>query len=123
MPILIPVTSAGSRSVRIAAGEEYFTFRAYYAAGQSRHWLLDILDGQERPLVAGVNLVPGVGNLLKGTGEAMDGYQLMAVTDPGTSGTTPESLGRTMQLVLFRPGEFNPFIPMDPMDTVGDDLW
>lgn len=122
MPVEIPVTPAGERVVSVNVGPDIFIFRTYYAAGQDRHWLLDISDGQENPLITGINLTPGVDNLLKGMGDTLDGYQLHLVVAEGTEKDL-EAPGNTMFLVWYNPGEENPFKPLDPMDTIGTDLW
>ena len=122
MPVFIPVTAAGERSVTVNVGPEIFTFRTYYAAGQDRHWLLDISDSQQRRLMAGINLTPGVDNLIKGMGEVLDGYQLHLVVDEGSE-KDPEAPGNTMFLVWFNPGEKNPFVSWDPMELIGNNLW
>ena len=122
MPVTIPVTAAGSRRVRVAIGPKFFEFHTYYVSGQSRHWLLDIHDDSGNPLIVGINLVPGVDNLLKGRGNVLRGHQLHVLAKKGTE-TNPEALGNTMTLLWFLPGEENPFTPGDPMDAIGENLW
>ena len=122
MPLLIPVTSAGSRRARVRVGSDILVFHTYYVSGQSRHWLLDIQDDQERPLITGINLVPGVDNLIKGRGNVLRGHQLHVLAKKGTE-TNLDALGNTMALIWFKPGEENPFTPDDPMDAIGENLW
>lgn len=122
MPVEIPVTPAGERIVSVNVGPDVFTFRTYYVLGADRHWLLDIQDGQNQPLVSGINLVPGVGNLLKGRGDTLEGYQLYLHVESGSE-KDEEAPGNTFFLLWFNPGEDNPFTPRDPMETIGSDLW
>lgn len=122
MPVLIPVTPAGERRARVDVGPERFVFRTYFVHGQDDHWLLDIYDEQERPLITGINLVPGVDNLLKGHGNVLDGYQLHLAAEQGSEKRV-DAPGNTMILLWFNPGEINVFVPGDPMDTIGDELW
>jgi len=118
MPSVIPVTPAGERTVTVNVGPDIFIFRTYFVSGQDDHWLLDIKDGQENPLITGINLAPGINNLLKGMGDALEGYQLLLLADAGTE-KDPEAPGNTMFLFWFNPGEENPFITLDPMETIG----
>ncbi len=122
MPVEIPLTPAGERTVSVNVGPEVLTFRTYYAKGQERHWLLDIRDRQDAPLISGINLVPGVDNLLKGRGEVLEGRQLHLLVERGSEQDL-EAPGNTMTLVWFNPGEDNPFHPEDPMDTIGTNVW
>ena len=117
MPVRIPVTPAGERLASVNVGPDVFLFRSYFVSGQDDHWLLDIKDSQGMPLICGINLAPGIDNLLKGMGDALEGYQLLLLADPGTE-KDPEAPGNTMSLVWFNPGEENPFTPLDPMDAI-----
>lgn len=121
MPIIIPVTPAGERFVTVNVGPEIFIFRTYFAYGEDQHWLLDIQDAQSNPLISGINLVPGVDNLLKGMGDTLEGYQLHLLVHDGTEKDL-EAPGNTMELIWFNPGEENPFSPLDPMKTIGTEL-
>ena len=118
MPVEIPATPSGERFVTVNVGPDIFIFRTYFAEGQDRHWLLDILDGQSNPLVSGINLVPGVDNLLKGRGDTLQGYQLYLSLIEGSEKDL-EALGNTMALIWFNPGEENPAQPGDPLDLIG----
>lgn len=122
MPVEIPITADGERIISVNIGPEIIMFRTYFVCGPDRHWLLDISDSQETPLITGINLVPGVDNLLKGMGDTLDGYQLHLLVLSGSEKDL-EAPGNTMALVWFNPGEDNPFRPLDPMDTIGSDLW
>ena len=122
MPVEIPVTPAGERLVRVNIGAGTFVFRTYFVHGQDDHWLLDIRDNQENPLLSGINLVPGVDNLLKGMGAVLDGHQLHVVATSGME-KDPEAPGNSMALLWFNPGEENPFRPPDPMETIGTGEW
>lgn len=122
MPKIIPITPAGERTVTVNVGPDVFMFRTYFVFGQDQHWLLDIMDGQENALVSGVNLVPGVDNLLKGHGDVLEGYQLNVTVASG-SVKDLEAPGNTFFAVWFNPGEENWIRPGDPMDTIGTDLW
>jgi len=122
MPLEIPITPDGERFVTMNVGPDTFIFRTYFASGQDDHWLLDIQDSQGSPLVSGINLVPGVDNLLKGHGDVLDGYQLHCLV-LFSSAAAPEAPGNTMFLIWLNPGEENPFVNLDPMETIGTDLW
>ena len=117
MPVEIPVTPAGDRAVTVNVGPDVFMFRTYFVSGQDDHWLLDIRDGQGRELISGINLAPGIDNLLKGRGDALDGYQLVVLAGTGTE-KNMDAPGTTMFLVWFNPGEKNPFVTLDPMETI-----
>lgn len=121
MPSIIPMSSAGERTVTVNVGPDVFIFRTYFVAGQDDHWMLDIMDAQEKPLITGVNLVPGVDNLLKGMGDLLEGYQLHLLVESGSE-KDMDALGNTMSLVWFNPGEDNPAVPSDPMDTIGTEI-
>ncbi|WP_394026567.1 phage baseplate plug family protein [Desulfovibrio falkowii] len=121
MPSIIPMSPAGERTVTVNVGPDVFIFRTYFVSGQDDHWLLDILDAQETPLITGINLIPGVDNLLKGMGDTLKGYQLHLLVESGTEKDL-DALGNTMSLVWFNPGEDNPAVPSDPMDTIGTEI-
>ena len=118
MPVQIPVASDGERIVTVNTGAEILIFRTYFVCGQDQHWLLDIMDSQEKPLICGINLVPGVDNLLKGRGDALEDHQLYLHVRSGTEKDL-EAPGKTMFLIWFNPGEQNPFAPDDPMLSIG----
>jgi len=122
MPVTIPITTDGARRITVNVGPERFIFRTYFVRGQDQHWLLDILDEQERPLISGINLVPGVDNLLKGMGDALEGYQLHVLLSSGSEKDL-DAPGNTMALVWFNPGEENPFTSPDPMEAIGAEFW
>ena len=122
MPIEIPVTPAGERFVTVNVGPAVFVFRTYFVYGADQHWLLDIMDGQSSALISGINLVPGVDNLLKGMGDALEGYSLYLMVFEGSE-KDMEAPGNTMALVWFNPDEENPFGPLDPMETIGTEEW
>ena len=117
MPVLIPVTPDGARRVTVDTGSGVYRFRTYLSAGAENRWLLDILDIEEKPVLTGITIAPGSGNLLKGQGDAFEEVQLLAVMDGGTEGGL-DALGNTLHLVWFGPGEENYFPALDPMDTI-----
>lgn len=126
MPCSIPLTCDGERLCSVNAGKKLFMFRTYFI--QSPHWLLDIYDAQENPLIAGINLTPGSDNLLKGHGDILDGYQLLLVTNPmkHNSDSAHKSLtapGSTMHLLWLEPGEDNSLLLPDPMEVIGSKGW
>jgi hypothetical protein len=122
MPVEIPVTPAGERLVTVNLGPDSFMFRTYFVSGADKHWLLDIRDRQGNALISGINLVPGVDNLLKGMGNTLEGYQLHLLVHEGSEKDL-EAPGNTMSLVWFNPGEKNPYAPCDPMENIGAGTW
>lgn len=125
MPKLIPLTPAGDRVIQVNLGGETLSLRCYFVHGQSDHWLLDISDAQGRPLFSGLNLVPGLDNLLKGRGDSLENGRLLAVTRPRAGAGAETGLnapGNDLFLVWLEPGETNPLEPGDPMDAIGEDL-
>ncbi len=121
MPVEIPLSPAGERFVTVNVGPEIFIFRTYYTYGADSHWLLDIRNSQNQPLISGINLVRGADNLLKGRGDTLEGYQLYLVVHRGSEKDL-NAPGNTMALIWFNPGEVNPFLPQDPMETIGSDM-
>ncbi len=119
----IPVNASGERTITVNVGPESFRFRTYFVSGESDHWLLDISDIQDRPLITGISLNPGPDNLLKGRGDTLEGYQLFAAVRPGTTGQELEAPGDSLYLIWLNPGESNPLDPGDPMDNVGVGAW
>ena len=121
MPVEIPLSPAGERFVTVNVGPEIFIFRTYCTYGADSHWLLDIRNSQNQPLISGINLVRGADNLLKGRGDTLEGYQLYLVVHRGSEKDL-NAPGNTMALIWFNPGEVNPFLPQDPMETIGSDM-
>ena len=118
MPVEIPLNPAGERFVSVNVGPETFIFRSYYTYGADSHWLLDIRNSQNQPLISGINLVRGANNLLKGRGDILNGYQLFLVVYQGSEKDL-NAPGNSMALIWFNHNEENPFLDQDPMDTIG----
>lgn len=122
MPVEIPLSPDGERVISVNVGPEIFIFRTYFTYGADSHWLLDIRNSQNQPLVSGINLVRGADNLLKGRGDTLEGYQLYLVVHSGSEKDL-NAPGNSMALIWFNPNEINPFFAQDPMDTIGTDIW
>lgn len=97
--IEIPLSPDGERTVAVNVGARTLVFRTYFAPGEKDHWLLDIQDDAESPLVSGINLVPGVGNLLKGQGDKLAEWQAFVDIRPGTDASDMEAPGNTLVLL------------------------
>ena len=121
MPISIPLTDDGDQIITVNVGPEIFMFRTYFVHGTYDHWLMDIFDAQENRILGGINLVPGIDNLLKGHGSKLAGYQLSVKCTPGRE-TALDAPGKDLFVLWYNPGEENPDKPLDPMDTLEKDL-
>lgn len=116
MPAIeLPLTSDGERRFTTEIAGVNYTFRTTYVMGQRNHWLLDIFDEDENPLVYGVNLVVGTLNLLNGYGDVFDGVHLLAVPFYNKDLYGPEALGTVLKVFWFTPDEPFPYSLGDPL--------
>lgn len=116
MPAIeLPLTSDGERKFSTEIQGVTYIFRTTYVSGQRNHWLLDIFDENENPLVYSINLVTGSLNLLKGYGDTLDGVHLLAVPFSNDDPSGPEALGTTLQVFWYTPDEPFPFSLGDPL--------
>lgn len=114
MPVAIPVTNDGARRVTVELAGQRLTFRTYFSTGQKSMWLLDVYNDENVQLIAGINLVPGSDNVLKGHGDTLDGYQLYVLT-MDENYNLPTALGSTVILMMYVPGEENLYSTGDPL--------
>lgn len=112
----LPVNSEGSRLISLNTGHDYLTFRTYFTAGQKNSWLLDIRDGNLKPLVSGVNLITGSDNVIKGQGDKLKDYQLFVALHPDFTADDQDGLGNSLRLFLYLPGEENLYKNGDPLE-------
>lgn len=113
--IELPLTSDGERRFVTEIDGVSYTFRTTYVIGQNNHWLLDIYDEDENPIVYGINIVTGSLNLLKGYGNVFDGVHLLAVPFSNEDPSGPEALGTVLKVFWFTPDEPFPYSLGDPL--------
>lgn len=117
MPYIIPVDSTGSRKIDVALGDNVFRLRTYYLPNIKR-WLMDITDTTDNPIIMGICLNVGVGNLVKGKSTLFEGQTIRCVSTNGSECTEPDSLGNTCLLYYYPKGETAPNLYEDKM--IGD---
>lgn len=117
--ILLPLNNYGNRTISVDIGEDVYTFRTYYSAGEVDGWFMDISDASGAALVRGRAIVPGADNLLRGLGDAFEGQALLCVLLHGTE-RAAKNLGEGLFLLWIGAGEENPYKVADPMLYVGD---
>lgn len=120
MPVVIPMKPDGDRVIQVDLPSVQLKLRTYYSVGQQPMWLLDLLDGNDAPLITGIALVPGSDNVIKGQGDILYGHQLyvLTLTEEEISYTDPGALGNTLVLLLYLPGEENLYKVGDPLLTL-----
>ena len=109
MPLILPFTSDGSRTVSVETPAGTFSFTTYFMP-LIKAWLCDIADGAGNPLVTGLALNTLVTNLLKGHCSKLVDYTLRVYSMSGGENNTPDSLGGDCKAVLFMPGEDMPVL-------------
>lgn len=114
MPQLIPLTNDGCRQITISLGENMFILETYYLPN-IRCWLMDIYDIDENPIILGISLNVGVGNLVKGKAKIFEGQALRCVSPTGQENNTPSSLGETCFVYYYEKGEEPPALYEDKM--------
>ena len=114
MPQLIPFTNDGDRSITITLGENMYVLETYYLPTIKR-WLMDIYDTDENPILLGISLNVGVGNLVKGKAEIFKNQTLRCVSPTGEENDTPTSLGTTCFVYYYPEGEEPPVLYEDKM--------
>lgn len=114
MPSIIPFTSEGNKKITIALGENVFILETYYLPN-IRRWLLDIYDIDEKPILTGISLNVGVGNLVKGKSALFEGQAIRCISMDGNDNTFPDSLGKTCIVLYYAKGEDVPEEYQDKM--------
>lgn len=114
MPQLVPLTNDGCRRINIALGENLFILETYYLPN-IKCWLMDIYDMDETPIITGISLNVGVGNLVAGKSALFKGQALRCVSPAGKENNTPDSLGTTCFLYYYPEGETPPQLYKDKM--------
>lgn len=114
MPQIIPVDNTGSRKIDIALGKNVYRLHTYYLPYIHR-WLMDITDTSDNPIIMGICLNTGVGNLVKGKSTLFENQAIRCVSTDGTENDTPTSLGNTCLLYYYAEGEDIPNLYKDKM--------
>lgn len=114
MPQLIPFNNAGCRTIDVSLGENVYRMRTYYLP-YTKKWLLDIMDTQENPIIMGISLNVGVGNLVQGKSIQFDGQAIRCISLDGTENNTPNSLGTSCVVLYYEKGETPPKLYTDKM--------
>lgn len=111
---VIPLTNDGCRSIEIKLGEKNYKLETYYMPF-IKCWLLDIYDDEDNPIILGINLKPGIQNLVRGLSEFFEEQAMMVVTTDGGNNDTPESMGNTAFLLYFAKGDKLPQLYEDKL--------
>jgi len=114
MPQIIPVDNTGSKTIDVALGKNMFRLRTYYLP-YTKCWLMDIMDTSDNPIIMGICLNVGVGNLVKGKSTLFENQVIRCVSIDGTENNTPDSLGTTCLLYYYGEGETPPALFKDKM--------
>lgn len=114
MPSIIPFTSEGARRMTITLGENVFIMETYFLPN-IRRWILDIYDTDENPVLTGVSLNPGVGNLVSGKSSLFEGQAIRCISTDGRENDTPDSLGTSCVVLYYAKGEEIPEQYQDKM--------
>lgn len=114
MPQLIPFTNDGDRTITVTLGDNQYVFETYYLPN-IRRWLMDIYDTDDNPILVGICLNVGVGNLVKGKTQLFEGQALRCVSPTGEENNTPTSLGTTCFVYYYGTGETPPQLYDDKM--------
>lgn len=114
MPYIIPVDSTGSKTIDVSFGNKILRLRTYYLPNIKR-WLMDIMDTSDNPIVMGISLNVGIGNLVRGKSTELEGITIRCVSTDGSENTEPDSLGNTCLLYYYGPDEEVPQLYQDKM--------
>ena len=114
MPQQIPFDNTGCRTIDVPLGENVYRMRTYYLPYIKR-WLLDIMDTQDNPIIMGICLNVGVGNLVEGKSQLFEYQTIRCVSLDGTENNTPESLGTSCVVLYYEKGEHVPQLYKDKM--------
>ena len=114
MPQVIPFTNDGDRQITIALGDNMFILETYYLP-TIKVWVMDIYDIDENPILLGISLNVGVGNLVKGKTQIFEGQTIRCVSTDGSENNTPTSLGTTCYVEYYPVGEEAPALYKDKM--------
>ena len=79
--IFLPLYTDGQYFYRTPIEDNIYKFTITYVKGAQEHWVMDIADSMDAPILSGINLVMGSKNLLKGNNTSFNDLYLMAVYD------------------------------------------
>lgn len=114
MPQLIPFTNDGCSTIDVVLGNNAFKLRTYYLP-YTKHWLLDIMDESENPILMGISLNVGVENLVRGKAKLFQNQTIRVISLDGTENNTPDSLGTSCVVLYYPEGETPPTMWKDKM--------
>lgn len=103
--IEVPVDNTPCKSFSFTTSDGAFRFRTYWNNLAST-WFLDIIDTDDSVMLAGIALVTGVNNLLKGTGlDLFEGKALFVIDSSGNGNKTFDGFGTDAKLYMTLTGE------------------
>ena len=116
--LILPVTNDGKRTFTTPIDGTDYVFETYYVVGQNNHWMMNIKDINDNPLITGICLTAGA-NLLRGKGTLFQGHQLYAVPVSMPNERDFTALGESLLLVWYLPNETSPYTFPDRFDYQG----
>ena len=73
----LPLYTDGQYFYRTPIADNIYMFTITYVPGPQSHWVMDIADSQNVPILSGINLTMGAKNLLKGFNTPFNGMNLV----------------------------------------------
>lgn len=106
--IMFNLTSDPQATATISLNGTNINVRTTYIEGINNHWLLDIYDSDNNPMLLGICVTCGA-DLLKGQGGQFEGIHLYAsLTHAGADERGAYALGNTLYLLVYFDGETLP---------------
>lgn len=121
--IMLNLTSDGQceQTTTLPDGNEYI-IRTTFVDGINSHWLMDIYDNGNNPILLGIVLTCGA-DLFKGQANRLNGMQCVCGIVNNTDERSDEALGNGLYVLIYGKNETNPLPVKDRFDNmIGADL-
>lgn len=115
--IIFNCTNDPQATATISLNGTQINVRTTYIEGINNHWVLDIYDADNNPMLLGICVTVGA-DLLKGQGGAFSGIHLYAaLTNSTEDEQAQDALGKTLYLLVYFDGEIMPIKYKDRFDV------
>ena len=116
--VLLNLSNDGQseRTTTLPDGNEYI-IRTTFVDGNNSHWLMDIYDNANNPILLGVVLTCGA-DLFKGQANKLNGMQCVCGVVYNTNERSEDALGNGLYVMIYAKDETTPLPHKDRFDMM-----